>query len=153
MRPGQLCPGTRLSSRLSSRDYAAWSAFFLHDAENADIPVDIATIGVKIAEQLPSVGLVYPPMRDTALIRGVASRSHNGVLPFVTCWTKWSASPNRNSEMRWHCSTRASASLQSRGAPLLLNRQRRTGVGVVLLTARAQVRETMQGATNAGHGC
>jgi threonine dehydratase len=46
---------------------------FLHDAGDTDIPVGTATIRVEIVEQLPSVDVVYVPMGDTALIRGVAS--------------------------------------------------------------------------------
>jgi [ribosomal protein S5]-alanine N-acetyltransferase len=67
--------GVDLSAAIdAARDYAASSgAFFLHDAEDADIPVGTATIGAEIVEQLPSVDVVYVPMGDTALIRGVAS--------------------------------------------------------------------------------
>ena len=53
----------------SSRDHA----FFLHDAEDPDIPAGTATIGREIVSQLPSVEAIYVPMGDTALIRGVAS--------------------------------------------------------------------------------
>jgi [ribosomal protein S5]-alanine N-acetyltransferase len=48
-------------------------AFFLHDAADPDIPVGTATIGAELIDQLPEVDLVYVPMGDTALIRGVAS--------------------------------------------------------------------------------
>ena len=48
-------------------------AFFLHDAEDPDIPAGTATIGREIVSQLPSVEAIYVPMGDTALIRGVAS--------------------------------------------------------------------------------
>ena len=48
-------------------------AFFLHDASDPDIPAGTATIGVEIVAQLPSVNVIYVPMGDTALIRGVAS--------------------------------------------------------------------------------
>lgn len=67
--------GTDLSAAIdAAHDYAAKSdAFFLHDAENADIPIGTATIGAEIVEQLPAVAAVYVPMGDTALIRGVAS--------------------------------------------------------------------------------
>jgi len=47
-------------------------AFFLHDAEEVDIPIGTATIGAEIVEALPEVDVVYVPMGDTALIRGVA---------------------------------------------------------------------------------
>ena len=67
--------GADLSAAIdAARDYASSSgAFFLHDAEDADIPVGTATIGAEIVEQLPAVDAVYVPMGDTALIRGVAS--------------------------------------------------------------------------------
>jgi threonine dehydratase/RimJ/RimL family protein N-acetyltransferase len=48
-------------------------AFFLHDAADADIPIGTATIGAEIVEQLPQVDVVYVPMGDTALVRGVAA--------------------------------------------------------------------------------
>jgi threonine dehydratase len=48
-------------------------AFFLHDASDPDVPAGTATIGVEIVEQLPAVDVIYVPMGDTALIRGVAS--------------------------------------------------------------------------------
>lgn len=55
-------------------EYAARSsAFFLHDATDADIPFGAGTIGVEIVEQLPQVDIIYVPMGDTALIRGVAA--------------------------------------------------------------------------------
>jgi len=55
-------------------EYAARTgAFFLHDAADPDIPVGTATIGAELVEQLPEVDVVYVPMGDTALIRGVAS--------------------------------------------------------------------------------
>jgi threonine dehydratase len=53
----------------SSRSHA----FFLHDAEDPDIPAGTATIGQEVLSQLPSVEAIYVPMGDTALIRGVAS--------------------------------------------------------------------------------
>ncbi len=37
------------------------------------MPVGTATIGAEIVEQLPAVDVIYVPMGDTALIRGVAS--------------------------------------------------------------------------------
>jgi ribosomal-protein-alanine N-acetyltransferase len=54
--------------------YAARTgAFFLHDAADPDVPVGTATIGAELIEQLPDVEVVYVPMGDTALIRGVAA--------------------------------------------------------------------------------
>jgi threonine dehydratase len=58
----------------AAREHASRGhAFFLHDAEDPDIPAGTATIGREIVSQLPSVEAVYVPMGDTALIRGVAS--------------------------------------------------------------------------------
>jgi [ribosomal protein S5]-alanine N-acetyltransferase len=67
--------GIDLSAAIdAARTYAAESnAFFLHDAADPDIPVGTATIGAEIVDELPSVEVVYVPMGDTALIRGVAS--------------------------------------------------------------------------------
>jgi len=48
-------------------------AFFLHDASDPDVPVGTATIGAEIVAQVPAVDVIYVPMGDTALIRGVAS--------------------------------------------------------------------------------
>jgi len=52
---------------------AGSDTFFLHDAEDADIPAGTAQIGREIVEQLPSTSAIYVPMGDTALIRGVAA--------------------------------------------------------------------------------
>ena len=58
----------------AARDYAERApAFFLHDASDPDVPVGTATIGAEIVAQLPDVDVIYVPMGDTALIRGVAS--------------------------------------------------------------------------------
>lgn len=48
-------------------------AFFLHDANDPDIPSGTGTIGLEILEQLPTVKTIYAPVGDTALIRGVAT--------------------------------------------------------------------------------
>jgi threonine dehydratase len=48
-------------------------AFFLHDATDPDIPAGTATIGTEIVTQLPSTDLIFVPMGDTALVRGVAA--------------------------------------------------------------------------------
>jgi threonine dehydratase len=48
-------------------------AFFLHDATDPDIPAGAATIGTEIVTQLPSADVIFVPMGDTALVRGVAS--------------------------------------------------------------------------------
>lgn len=47
--------------------------YFLNDATDPDVPVGTATIGLEIAQQIPHVSIVYVPMGDTALIRGVAA--------------------------------------------------------------------------------
>ena len=67
--------GADLSAAIDeARDYAEREpALFLHDASDPDIPVGTATIGAEIVEQLPEVDVVYVPMGDTALVRGVAS--------------------------------------------------------------------------------
>jgi len=67
--------GADLSAAIdAAQDYAARaSAFFLHDASDPDVPVGTATIGMEIVDQLPAVDVIYVPMGDTALIRGVAS--------------------------------------------------------------------------------
>ena len=59
----------------AAREFAAAGSdtFFLHDAEDGDIPAGTAQIGREIVEQLPSATAIYVPMGDTALIRGVAS--------------------------------------------------------------------------------
>jgi threonine dehydratase len=48
-------------------------AFFLHDATDPDIPAGTATIWTEIVTQLPSTDVIFVPMGDTALVRGVAS--------------------------------------------------------------------------------
>lgn len=49
------------------------NAFFLHDATDSDIPAGTGTIGVELLAQEPSLDVIYVPMGDTALIRGVAT--------------------------------------------------------------------------------
>jgi threonine dehydratase len=51
----------------------ATGAFFLHDASDANVPVGAGTIALEILGDLPDVDVVYVPMGDTALVRGVAS--------------------------------------------------------------------------------
>jgi threonine dehydratase len=67
--------GTDLTDAIdAAREHASQNdAFFLHDAEDPDIPAGTATIGREVVSQLPSVEAIYVPMGDTALIRGVAS--------------------------------------------------------------------------------
>jgi threonine dehydratase len=47
-------------------------AFFLNDATDPDLPAGPATIACEILEALPKTEVIYVPMGDTALIRGVA---------------------------------------------------------------------------------
>jgi threonine dehydratase len=67
--------GADLSAAIdAARDYAERApAFFLHDASDPDVPVGTATIGAEIVAQVPEVDVIYVPMGDTALIRGLAS--------------------------------------------------------------------------------
>jgi threonine dehydratase len=48
-------------------------AFFLNDATDPDLPAGPATIACEILEQLPEADVIYVPMGDTALVRGVAA--------------------------------------------------------------------------------
>ena len=48
-------------------------AYFLNDATDPVLPAGTATIGIEILKQLPATKVVYVPMGDTALIRGVAA--------------------------------------------------------------------------------
>jgi threonine dehydratase len=67
--------GADLSAAIdAAADYASRTgAFFLHDASDPDVPFGTATIGAEIVAQLPAVEIIYVPIGDTALIRGVAS--------------------------------------------------------------------------------
>jgi threonine dehydratase len=47
-------------------------AFFLNDADDPDLPAGPGTIAWEILESAPEVEVIYVPMGDTALIRGVA---------------------------------------------------------------------------------
>jgi threonine dehydratase len=47
-------------------------AFFLNDATDEDLPAGPGTIACEIFEQQPEIDVIYVPMGDTALIRGVA---------------------------------------------------------------------------------
>ena len=47
-------------------------AFFLNDATDEDLPTGPGTIACEIFEQQPDIDVIYVPMGDTALIRGVA---------------------------------------------------------------------------------
>ncbi len=57
----------------AASEYAQKSgAYFLNDATDRDVPAGPGTIACEIFEQQPNVGVIYVPMGDTALIRGVA---------------------------------------------------------------------------------
>jgi threonine dehydratase len=51
-------------------------AFFLNDAEDADLPAGPGTIALEILETLPEIATIYVPMGDTALVRGVAEAAN-----------------------------------------------------------------------------
>jgi threonine dehydratase len=54
-------------------EYAQKSgAYFLNDATDRDLPAGPGTIACEIFEQQPNMDVMYVPMGDTALIRGVA---------------------------------------------------------------------------------
>ena len=48
-------------------------ALFLHDAIDPWVPGGTATIGYEVAEQVPGVDVMFVPVGDSALIRGVAA--------------------------------------------------------------------------------
>lgn len=57
----------------AASEYARKSgAFFLNDADDPDLPAGPATIALEILKDVPEVEVIYVPMGDTALIRGVA---------------------------------------------------------------------------------
>jgi threonine dehydratase len=60
----------------AASEYAQKSgAYFLNDATDRDLPAGPGTIACEIFEQQPNVDVIYVPMGDTALIRGVADAS------------------------------------------------------------------------------
>jgi threonine dehydratase len=79
--------GVDLSAAIdAAHDYAArGGAFFLHDASDPEVPAGTATIGAEIVAALPDVDVIYVPMGDTALIRGVASaaKQHRASIRIV----------------------------------------------------------------------
>ena len=57
----------------AASEYARKSgAYFLNDATDSDLPAGPGTIAVEMFEQQPDIDVIYVPMGDTALIRGVA---------------------------------------------------------------------------------
>jgi threonine dehydratase len=67
--------GNDLSAAIDAAyaEAARTGAFFLHDATDIDIPAGTATIGTEIVTQLPETDVIFVPMGDTALVRGVAT--------------------------------------------------------------------------------
>ena len=57
----------------ASRYARETGAFFLNDATDADLPGGPGTIASEIFEQLPGTDVIYAPIGDSALIRGVAA--------------------------------------------------------------------------------
>ena len=51
----------------------AEALYFLNDATDPDLPTGPATIACEVLEALADTGLIYVPMGDTALIRGLAA--------------------------------------------------------------------------------
>jgi len=47
-------------------------AFFLNDADDPDLPAGPGTIALEILQNAPKIQVIYVPIGDTALIRGVA---------------------------------------------------------------------------------
>src|SRR3954452_457330 len=79
--------GVDLSAAIdAAQDHATrGGAFFLHDASDPDVPAGTATIGAEIVAAIPEVDVIYVPMGDTALIRGVASavKQHRSSIRIV----------------------------------------------------------------------
>ena len=57
------------ASEYAKRD----GVYFLNDATDPDLPAGPGTIACEIFEQQPATDVIYVPMGDTALIRGVAA--------------------------------------------------------------------------------
>jgi threonine dehydratase len=59
---------------LEAKAYSARpGVYFLNDATDTNHPAGPATIGLEILNQLPHTRMIYVPMGDTSLIRGVAA--------------------------------------------------------------------------------
>jgi len=63
------------ASRAASRFVDSSGAIFLDDATDRDLPQGPATIADEIVEDLPEVDVIFVPVGDTALIRGVGARA------------------------------------------------------------------------------
>jgi threonine dehydratase len=57
-----------------ARDY---DYYFLNDASDPLVPVGTATIAAEILDELPEPDVIFVPMGDTALIRGVAAEARH----------------------------------------------------------------------------
>ena len=82
----QIVEGGRIDLAAAFEAAAKYSlesgAFFLNDATDPDLPAGPGTIACEIFEQLPEADVLYVPMGDTALIRGVA-RAAKQISPAV----------------------------------------------------------------------
>ena len=68
---------------LAAQEYAQRDGvYFLNDATDPDLPAGPATIALELWEQNTATDLIYVPMGDTALIRGVAAAAKQ-LLPRV----------------------------------------------------------------------
>jgi threonine dehydratase len=63
------------ASQAATRFVDSTGAFFLNDATDRDLPQGPATIADEILEDLPEVDVIFVPVGDTALIRGVGARA------------------------------------------------------------------------------
>jgi threonine dehydratase len=64
-----LAAAYQLAQEYSSRS----GVYFLNDATDPDLPAGPGTIGLELFEQIPSLDVVFVPMGDTALIRGIGA--------------------------------------------------------------------------------
>jgi threonine dehydratase len=59
--------------RLATAHANGDGVYFLNDATDSDLPAGPATIACEILDQQPATEVIFVPMGDTALIRGVAA--------------------------------------------------------------------------------
>jgi threonine dehydratase len=99
------------ASEAACRYAAATGAYFLNDATDGDIPDGPATIADEILDERPDAEVIYVPVGDTALIRGVAGRAKMlkpgiriiGVQAerapsYYLSWTSGSATPTETAD-------------------------------------------------------
>jgi len=75
----------------AAAEYAsANGAYFLHDANDPDVPVGAGTIAADILDALPDASSICVPVGDTALIRGVAAvaKARNPAIAIVGVQTQ-----------------------------------------------------------------